>query len=56
VLKLLVKGMTNGEIATQLNISPATVKFHVSSLLGKLHATTRTEAATIAVQHHLIDD
>ena len=54
VLALLAHGLTNTQIGAQLNISRATVKFHVSSILSKLGAASRTEAAALAVQHHLI--
>jgi DNA-binding NarL/FixJ family response regulator len=53
VLTLVVKGLSNQQIAVELFISRATAKFHVSSILGKLGATTRTEAAVLAVQQHL---
>ena len=43
----------NTQIGAQLNISRATVKFHVSSILSKLGAVSRTEAAALAVQHQL---
>lgn len=46
VLTLLAEGAGNKEIASKLNISENTAKFHVSSILGKLGATTRTEAVT----------
>jgi DNA-binding NarL/FixJ family response regulator len=46
VLALLAGGAGNKEIAAQLRISEHTVKFHVSSILGKLGATTRTEAVS----------
>jgi DNA-binding NarL/FixJ family response regulator len=46
VLALLAEGAGNKEIATKLNISEHTAKFHVSSILSKLGATTRTEAVT----------
>ena len=46
VLALLAGGAGNKQIAAQLNISESTAKFHVSSILGKLGATTRTEAVT----------
>ena len=54
VLALMVKGLTNSEIADRLVISRSTVKFHVSSILSKLGVSTRTEAVAIAVQHKLV--
>lgn len=54
VLHLLAQGMPNKEIATQLVISERTAKFHVSSIMGKLGATNRTEAVSLAVQKGLI--
>jgi len=54
VLKCLAQGRSNKEIAAQLAISERTVKFHMSSILGKLNATNRTEALTLAAQHGLI--
>lgn len=46
VLALLAEGAGNKEIAVKLKISESTAKFHVSSILGKLGASTRTEAVT----------
>ena len=54
VLELLVLGLTNQQIAHRLVISRATAKFHVSRILGKLSATTRTEAVARAYQFHLV--
>ena len=54
VLQCLGQGKSNKEIATALNISERTVKFHMSSILGKLGADNRTEAVTIAMQRGLI--
>ena len=55
VLQLMAEGMTNPEIADQLVISNSTVKFHVSSILGKLNVDSRTEAVVYAFKHNLID-
>ena len=54
VLQLLAQGLPNKQIAGSLGISEHTVKFHVSSLYGKLGATNRTEAVRIGVQAGLI--
>jgi NarL family two-component system response regulator LiaR len=54
VLGLLVEGLSNGEIASRLSISRSTIKFHVSSILGKLGANSRTEAVSLAHQHKLV--
>ena len=48
VLRLLVAGRSNKEIAGALFISPKTASVHVSNILGKLGASSRTEAAAIA--------
>ncbi len=48
VLALLAAGCSNREIAAELFISPKTVSVHVSNILGKLKAASRTEAAAIA--------
>ncbi len=55
VLRLLAQGKTNKESAQQLVITERTVKFHVSSILGKLGAGNRTEAVAIAVQQELVE-
>jgi NarL family two-component system response regulator LiaR len=55
VLRLLVDGLTNPEIADELFISQSTVKSHVSHILSKLDVATRTEAVSLALQQGLID-
>ena len=54
VLALLAQGKSNKEIAAELSITQRTVKFHVSSIMGKLGAGNRTEAVTLAAQRGLI--
>lgn len=54
VLSLMVEGLNNPEIAARLVISRGTVKFHVSSILSKLGAATRTEAVSLALQNGLV--
>jgi DNA-binding CsgD family transcriptional regulator len=48
VLRLVAAGRSNRDIAAELFISPKTVTVHVSNILAKLHASSRTEAAAIA--------
>jgi len=54
VLSLMAEGLNNREIGERLVISSSTVKNHVSSILGKLQATSRTQAVAFAVEHNLI--
>jgi DNA-binding NarL/FixJ family response regulator len=54
VLEMMMEGLSNKEIAAHLKISAHTVKFHISSILGKLGASTRTEAAAIGLRRGLI--
>lgn len=55
VLKLMVQGLTNRQIAQRLTIHYSTVKFHVSTILSKLNVTSRTEAVALALQQHLVN-
>jgi NarL family two-component system response regulator LiaR len=54
VLALMAEGMTNAQIASKLFVSDSTVKFHVSSVLRKLNASSRTEAVSLALQNKLV--
>jgi two-component system NarL family response regulator len=54
VLEQIVSGKSNKEIAAELNVSEATVKTHINSLLGKLGVTDRTQAATAAIQRGIV--
>ncbi len=54
VLELMAEGKSNPEMAEELVISRSTVKFHVSSILSKLDATSRTEAVSKALREKLI--
>jgi DNA-binding NarL/FixJ family response regulator len=54
VLEQIVHGRSNKEIASFLDISEATVKTHINSLLGKLGVTDRTQAATAAIQRGIV--
>ena len=53
VLRLIAQGRENKEIAEQLVISEATVRTHVSNILGKLHLASRTQAALYALREGL---
>ena len=50
VLTMLAEGLSNKEISSRLSISTHTVKFHISSILGKLGAGSRTEAVSIGMR------
>jgi DNA-binding NarL/FixJ family response regulator len=54
VLRLMVTGKRNRDIGAALDISEGTVKIHVSSILGKLGASDRTEAVTVALQRGIV--
>ena len=54
VLALMVRGLTNLEIAEKLVVSRSTVNFHVSSILGKLRVSGRAQAVAVALQNRLI--
>jgi len=54
ILALMVEGLSNADIAEKLFVSQSTVKFHVSNVLSKLGAATRTEAVALAVKNRLV--
>jgi DNA-binding NarL/FixJ family response regulator len=54
VLQMLAAGLANKEIAARLNISDHTAKFHVAAILGKLGASTRTEAVALGIRRGLV--
>jgi two-component system, NarL family, response regulator LiaR len=54
VLALMIEGLNNTQIASQLSVSPSTIKSHVSNILAKLGVASRTEAVTIALHSHIL--
>src|SRR5215216_2820000 len=54
VLRLIVEGKSNKEIAARLKIAEGTVKIHINNILSKLGVTDRTQAATFALQRGII--
>ena len=54
VLKLIVQGLSNKEIADSLHLSESTIKNHVNSLLSKLHVKDRTQAVTTALKRGMV--
>jgi NarL family two-component system response regulator LiaR len=54
VLKLMVEGLNNAEIAERLVVSLSTVKYHISNILGKLGVDNRVAAVTQALQRKLV--
>ena len=54
VLRLLAEGLPNKGVASRLDVSEHTVKFHVNSIMGKLNAQNRTEAVTLATRLGLL--
>jgi DNA-binding NarL/FixJ family response regulator len=54
VLRLIARGMTNGEIALALDLAPSSVKTHVGHLLAKLGMTDRVQLVVLAYEHELV--
>jgi two-component system, NarL family, response regulator LiaR len=55
VLRYLVEGLTNDQIAKKMVVSSATAKKHVGNILAKLHATSRTHAVVLALELKLLE-
>jgi DNA-binding NarL/FixJ family response regulator len=55
VLRLLADGLSPGEIASSLFISPRTVATHIDHILGKLNVNSRVQAVAVAYRDGLID-
>ena len=56
VLRLVIRGMTNEEIANEMFLSEGTVRNYLSSLINKLDVTDKTQAALLAIQHGLTNE
>nr|MDP9115518.1 response regulator transcription factor [Acidobacteriota bacterium] len=54
VLRMMADGAANKEIAWKLGISEHTVKFHITSIMGKLRANSRTDAVMQGIRRGLI--
>jgi DNA-binding NarL/FixJ family response regulator len=54
VLRAMADGLGNKEIGARLGISENTVKFHAGSVMGKLGASTRTEAVMLGIRHGIV--
>jgi DNA-binding NarL/FixJ family response regulator len=55
VLAGLTRGLPNKQIARELDLSPSTVRLHVSNILTKLEVANRTAAAMVAREHGLVN-
>lgn len=55
ILRLIVKGLSNRQIAETLGITEGTVKWHVNILLSRLNVSDRTQAAVTALQRGIVD-
>ena len=54
ILESFTRGLTNGQIALLLDISPESVKTHIAKLFEKIGAANRSEAVSIALRKHLL--
>lgn len=56
VLRHMIRGLNNNEIAEALFVEPSTVKTHVSNILSKLGVSNRVKAVRLAIEHHLLQN
>lgn len=56
VLRLMVEGKNNSEIAEELVVESSTIKTHVSNVLSKLGVSNRVKAVRFAIEHHLLQN
>ena len=56
VLRAMVDGKNNAQIAEELVVAQSTIKTHVSSILSKLGVDNRVKAVRMAIEYHLLDD
>ena len=54
ILRLVVQGLTDAQVAEQLVISPRTVNWHLTSIYGKLAVSSRSAATRYAIEHRLV--
>lgn len=54
VLRLVVQGLTDAQVAEQLVISPRTVNWHLTAIYSKLQVTSCSAATRYALEHHLV--
>jgi two-component system, NarL family, response regulator len=54
VLKLVARGLSNQQIASELYISESTVKYHINSVLSKLGVSDRTQATLVAIKRGIV--
>jgi two-component system, NarL family, response regulator len=54
ILELIVKGLSNKQIADRLGITEGTVKWHVNAILGRMNVSDRTQAAVAALNRGIV--
>ncbi|HYP06326.1 MAG TPA: response regulator transcription factor [Bryobacteraceae bacterium] len=55
ILRLIVNGLSNKEISEKSNVTVGTVKWHVNTILARLHVVDRTQAAVAALDRGIVD-